>query len=176
MKTLTISWQRLLKAGRTCARCGGTGSEVRKAAATLERAMAPVGIKVRLEEFAIPHAEFERAPLESNRILIDGRSVEDWLGGATGQSPCCDLCGPNECRTVNVDGKSYETVPADLIVRAGLLAAAGLVGKVQEDQCDCASKVPAAKNGGCCGKEGEQLERRAAERVVFTARQSDRRL
>ena len=123
MKTMTIRWQRLVDSGRTCPRCGDTAQEVRQAAAALTAALAPLGIAVHLEEGVIEPAEFERAPLESNRILIDGRSLEEWLGGDTGQSPCCEVCGPNDCRTVTVDGTSYDVIPADLVIRAGLLAA-----------------------------------------------------
>jgi hypothetical protein len=84
---------------------------VRKAAATLARSLAPLGLKVALKESKISMAAFERQPLESNRILLNGRPLEEWLGAQTGQSPCCDVCGPNDCRTVTVDGKSYESIP-----------------------------------------------------------------
>ena len=72
MTDLTIAWQRLVDAGQTCPRCGDTGSEVRTAAATLTAALAPLGITVRLAEATINLAQFEQAPLESNRILIAG--------------------------------------------------------------------------------------------------------
>ncbi|HET7725108.1 MAG TPA: DUF2703 domain-containing protein [Propionibacteriaceae bacterium] len=127
MKELTVRWQRLVDGGETCPRCGETGEELHRAVAALTASFAPLGISVRLEETAISTDEFEQAPLESNRILLDGRSVEDWLGGGTGQSVCCDVCGPHDCRTVTVDGVDYEAVPADLVVRAGLLAAASLL-------------------------------------------------
>lgn len=154
MTTLTIQWQRLVENGETCPRCGDTGEEVRKAATTLGQALAPTGIEVRLVEVEIPMAEFEKAPLESNRILIEGRSIEEWLGGEAGQSPCCDVCGPNDCRTLTVDGQTYESIPADLIVRAGLLAAAGLVAPVRGQPCCCGpgtSPTGSGKGKGCCG-------------------------
>lgn len=150
MTELTIDWQRLVDDGETCPRCGDTGSEVRAAAAALTAALAPLGIQVRLAEASLGPAEFERAPLESNRILIRGRTVEDWLGGATGQSPCCDVCGPNECRTVTVDGTTYETVPADLIVRAGLLAAAELLAGPASEPCCGSATEPADAVQPCC--------------------------
>lgn len=124
MRTLTIRWQRLVEGGETCPRCGDTGTKVHEASETLRRALAPLGIEVALEEVEIGLQEFERQPLESNRISIDGRSIEEWLGGTTGQSPCCDVCGPNDCRTLTVEGQTYEAIPADLVIRAGLVAAA----------------------------------------------------
>ncbi len=141
MKTLTIRWQRLVEGGETCPRCGDTGTEVRKAAEMLRQALAPLGIEVALEEVAIGREEFKRQPLESNRILIGGRPIEEWLGGTAGQSPCCDVCGPNECRTLTVDGQTHETIPADLIIRAGLLAAAGSSASGSDQPCCAPSKA-----------------------------------
>jgi hypothetical protein len=154
MTDLTLHWQRLVDAGRTCPRCGDTGEQVRAAAATLATALAPLGITVRLVESTIDLTAFEEAPLASNQILVAERPVEEWLGGATGQSPCCDVCGPNECRTVTVEGTTYETVPADLITRAGLLAAAHLLARpggtpTQREQ-PCCSPTPAAAPAACC--------------------------
>ena len=43
--------------------------------------------------------------------------------GKTGVSSCCGVCGDNDCRTVSVNGSEYETIPSELIVKAGLTAA-----------------------------------------------------
>jgi hypothetical protein len=150
MKTLTIKWQRLVEGGETCPRCGDTGMEVRRAAETLGRALAPLGIDVVLEEAELGLEEFKRQPLESNRILIGGRPIEEWPGGTAGQSPCCDVCGPNDCRTLTVDGQTHEAIPADLVVRAGLLAAAGLTASRSEQPCCAPDRAaPSAKGCGC---------------------------
>lgn len=53
--------------------------------------------------------------------------LEDWLGAVTASSPYCGSCGDNECRTVSVSDQIYEAIPAALIVRAGLLAAADVL-------------------------------------------------
>lgn len=122
--TLTIRWQRLVDVkGKTCPRCGGTEQEVQKAYAHLKRSLAPVGVQVQLEAERIEEAAFREAPLESNRIWIDGRALEEWLGAQVGSSACCDACEGAECRTVSVNGSTYEAIPARLIVRAGILAA-----------------------------------------------------
>ncbi len=139
MTVLTISWQRLVDSGETCPRCADTGTEVRRAADILSAALAPLGLAVHLDESVVTPEEFEQTPLESNRIFIEGRSLEDWLGGQVGHSPCCKVCGPNDCRTVTVDGVAHETIPADLIVRAGLLAAAGSLTQVESQPAPCCS-------------------------------------
>ena len=138
-RTVRIVWERLVVAdGGTCPRCGETGDELDNAAAQLGAALTPLGVRVAVEKRELTTAEFEAEPTRSNRVWVNGRLVEDWLGGDEGQSPCCDACGDAECRTVAVDGEIYEAVPADLIVRAGLAAAAALP----------AADTPAP--GGCC--------------------------
>jgi RNA polymerase subunit RPABC4/transcription elongation factor Spt4 len=148
MKTLNIRWQRLLTEEQTCPRCGSTEAEVEKAAAILKQSLAPLGIEVVLGKGELSVEEFKQATLLSNMIWLDGRLLEEWLGATTGQSECCDVCGPNDCRTVEVQGAVYETVTADLIVKAGLLAAAQLVDR---QICDC-SAAAIWPGGGCCPK------------------------
>jgi hypothetical protein len=123
MKTLKIKWQRLLIDDQTCQRCGATEAEIEKAFKSLKQSLNPMGIEVVLEKSAIKHADFVKNPSKSNLILIDGRPLEDWLEALTGQSPCCGPCGDAECRTMETQGKIYETIPAELIIKAGLKAA-----------------------------------------------------
>jgi len=129
MSTLLIRWQRLVKDGRTCNRCGDTESEVRRATETLRQVLAPLGIEPRLDVADIDRTSFLAGPLESNRIWIAGRPMEDWLRGSVGQSRCCSVCGDSDCRTVEIQGTVFETIPEWLIVKAGLLAAAELLDR-----------------------------------------------
>lgn len=48
--------------------------------------------------------------------------MEAWLNGAVGSSRCCSVCGDSECRTVEIEGASYEVIPEALLVKAGLIA------------------------------------------------------
>lgn len=128
MKTLVIKWQRLLdEGGQTCPRCGLTEGEVDSACQSLKQALAPLGIEVVLEKRSLVLGEFIKDPLQSNRILIDGRPIEEWLGAKVGQSKCCDVCGDSECRTVEIENYKYETIPASLIIKAGLMAASRIL-------------------------------------------------
>ncbi len=147
-KTLTIKWQRLLYDGKTCPRCGSTESEVERAVTVLGQTLKPLSIDVVLEKGELSVEQFKQDTLQSNAIWINGRLLEDWLGAQTGQSECCDVCGPNDCRTMTVAGDVHEVVPVELIVKAGLLAAAQLV---DQKTCGC---FPAAvwPGGGCCPK------------------------
>jgi hypothetical protein len=135
MKTLTITWQRLLmdEDGRTCVRCGSTEKELERAVETLKQSLAPLGIEVVLLKKALDAEAFARDALESNRIWIGGKPLEEWLGADVGRSVCCDVCGNAECRTVEIRQERYETVPADLVVRAGLVAASGMIAAGSEE-------------------------------------------
>lgn len=124
MHTLTVRWQRLVDASdKTCPRCSSTEQEVQKAFAHLKSSLAPAGIAVALQTDRLDEATFFQAPLESNRIWINSRPLEDWVGAQSASSPCCGSCAGAECRTVSVGGETYEAIPAALIVRAGLVAA-----------------------------------------------------
>lgn len=123
METLEITWQRLVTDGKTCGRCGDTGEAVHGAVKTLTEALRPLGIEPVLHTVEIDESSFTTSPTESNRILIAGHDLEDWVGATTGHSRCSSVCGDHDCRTVDVDGVAFEAVPEWLIVKAALLAA-----------------------------------------------------
>ena len=147
MQTLSIVWQRLLSpAGTTCPRCTGTGDEMLRGVEQLRSALQPLGLEPVLETRALDAAAFAQDPGASNQIWIEGRLLEDWLQGQTGRSRCCAECGDQDCRTVEVDGASHEVVPADLVVRAGLLAAAQKLAGPK-----AAAKACCSGPSACCG-------------------------
>ncbi len=147
MKTLKIKWQRLIFDEQTCPRCGSTEQEVEKAVSLLKESLRPLGIRVALEKRELTEAEFKKDPLQSNKIWIKGRPLEDWIGGKTGRSQCCDVCGTAECRTIGVGDEVYEAIPADLIIRAGLIAAAELLGPKMTK-----GKITKEPSSSCCSK------------------------
>lgn len=136
MKTLTIRWQRLLdEKGQTCNRCGDTEAAMEDAVGKLRAVFAPQGIEVVLEKIAIDPSEFSKDTLESNRIWIDGKPLEEWVTGKVGQSRCCSVCGESDCRTVSVDGNVYEAIPTELILRVGKLAGVRLAQDMPSGNC-----------------------------------------
>lgn len=148
MKKLHIRWQRLVdEQGETCDRCGATEEAVEKAVRKLTVSLRPMDIEAVLEKETLSPSEFSRNPLESNRIWIEGISLEEWLSASSGQSRCCSTCGDADCRTVTVDGETYEAIPAELIVKAGLMAGAGLVKPEPGEPC-CGPSEPS--EGACC--------------------------
>lgn len=123
LKTLNIKWQRLVTKGETCPRCGSTEQELDKAIDKLKQALIPLGIDVNLEKEELNISEFKKEPLQSNRIWINDQPIENIIKGDVGQSPCCDACGLSDCRTVEIGGHTYETIPANLIIQASLIVA-----------------------------------------------------
>jgi len=127
MKTLTIRWQRLVnESGQTCTRCEETGDTVKTAFDKLKKTLAVLDIEVELEKETLDFLIFTKDPLQSNRIWIGGRPLEEWIGATVGKSQCCDVCGDSECRTISIGQNTFETIPENLIIRAGLFAAAEL--------------------------------------------------
>lgn len=122
-KNLVITWQRLISEGNTCPRCGSTENELDKAVLQLKEKLNPLGIEVVLEKTELTLKEFNKDPIQSNRILFNGKLLEDLIDAETGQSQCCDVCGDKECRIIKIKEESHETIPADIIVKAGLVAA-----------------------------------------------------
>ena len=139
---ITVRWQRLVtEAGETCDRCLNTQEEVGLATDTLRRCLRPLNIEVALEETPMTPAACARDISQSNRIFLDDRALEDWLGAEVGKSPCGSCCAQIgqevHCRTVVVDGRTYEVIPARLIVRAGLLAAEAALARQPVRQPCC---------------------------------------
>ncbi|MDQ7836471.1 MAG: DUF2703 domain-containing protein [Humidesulfovibrio sp.] len=123
MKTLDMLWQRVTLGAETCVRCGDTGESVRRAAEDLRRELAGQDIAVVLTEKALPPF----AVAESNRVFFNGESVEDLLGAQVGMNhcqSCCEMLGEQtDCRTLTLEGREYEALPEELLLRAGRIAA-----------------------------------------------------
>ena len=137
MKILKIKWQRLLtdEGGQTCPRCGSTEIELEQAVNTLKQSLAPLEIEVLMEKQVIDSVSFAKNVLESNRIWIDDKPIEEWLGAKVGRSLCCKVCDDAECRTIELAENIYETIPAYLIIKAGLIAASNMISDELKVSC-----------------------------------------
>lgn len=128
MKPLPITWQRLVSPeGRTCDRCSATYQEIERALTILTKVLRPLGIEPTLEVKEIDQNSFKASPSESNRIWIAAKPMEQWLAASVCSSPCCSVCGTSECRTVQVEGRTFEAIPERLFLRAALVAASHLL-------------------------------------------------
>lgn len=135
MEFLPIVWQRLVSAaGTTCPRCQGTQDEVLRAVDRLKVALKPMGMCPTLEIRELDQIAFQNHPAESNRIWIAGVPMEHWIEGQAGSSRCCNECGDNDCRTLELGGATYEVIPEQLLVRAGLIAATTMLDPIHSDK------------------------------------------
>ena len=145
MRSLPILWKRLVKEGATCPRCGSTHENVISAIKKLEAALQPLGIEPVLETLAIDETSFHAAPSPPNPIWIARKPLEEWLGARVGASKCCTVCGDLPCRTMEIGGSTHEAIPEELIVRAAMMAASGMIG------ADSTSANPSACGSTACG-------------------------
>ena len=163
VKVLKITWQRLVdEKGQTCDRCGSTEKELQKAFQSLKKSFVPLGIKVALEKKTLAPTTCAEDISQSNRIWVGDKSLEEWVGAKVGKTLCGFCCAELgdqvECRTVEAEGQVYETIPADLIIRAGLLAAADLYERPSVKSC-CSSDSLVKKNTSpCCPMSSEESE------------------
>ena len=92
----------------------------------LKKSLVELGIEVELKKEILDFSIFIKDPLQSNRIWIAERPLEEWIGATVGKSQCCDVCGDSECRTISINQDTFENIPENLIIKAGLLAAVEL--------------------------------------------------
>lgn len=140
MSELKISWQRLLSDNETCPRCGSTEENLEKAVSRLKKSIKPLGLNVKFNKEKLSVEKFKEAPLESNKIIINDKPLEYWINGKVGESECCDVCRPNDCRTITVNGDTYEEIPPELIIKAGFLAASNMIEESESNSC-CGEKL-----------------------------------
>ena len=119
MKTIVIDWSHLAVNGATCQRCGDTGTELFKAVKELRAECAPKGVEILFRETLLPPEQIAK----SNSILINGAPLEQILPQAQASTSCCPSCGDltgrdEQCRTLVHLGRSFETIPRELIRQA----------------------------------------------------------
>ena len=151
---LVIKWQRLMSENeQTCERCDKTQEEVAKAYQRLKDMLASLGIEVILEDQVLDEEAFAKDPQASNRIWINGKTLEEWLGAETRESACvtcCEILGKEiKCRTIEFAGKIFESIPANLIIKAGLIAASHLINLEPAKSC-CGNESTTRESCGVC--------------------------
>ena len=151
---LVVEWQRYVdEDGKTCDRCQGTEEQLSRGIETLQSALEPLEIQVKLEKKSMG-PECAENIIESNRILIADITLEEWLEAKVGKSACGSCCAKLgetvECRTTTVNGKTYEVIPAELIVKAGLKAASEIIVAPSTKSCCPNKKSSSGHKGKCC--------------------------
>lgn len=158
MKQMSIVWKRLVKGGATCTRCGNTGRELEAAVAKLAASLRPLGIEPVLETQEIEEEAFEANPSESNRVWIAGKPIEEWLDANVGMSRCCSVCGDSDCRTLEVGGRTYETIPEEEFIRAGLMAGSQMMTRASSRDIGATSCCSSTSGAVPCTPTAERAK------------------
>jgi hypothetical protein len=122
VKQLPITWRLVsLTGGRAIA--VARLSRKSRAVATLQDVLRPLGIEPN------PRDGRSNATFRADPPVQPHGCGDRWRTGWTHrrQQPCCSVCGDAECRTVEVGGTTFETIPERLLIRASLIAAAQLL-------------------------------------------------
>jgi hypothetical protein len=127
---------------------------MQKAAALLTEKLAGKGVHVKVEK-GIGARPGKKAIISATNVWVCDVPLETWLGAGIAVKPCdCSSGGQSmSCKVVNLDGQSYELIPADLVVHAGMLAAEMLIEKGTIDPANIKTPKGCAgcPSAGACG-------------------------
>lgn len=116
MKTITVEWMYLDKAGQTCERCNGTGLEIKQIVERLNNECSLKQVQIIFKETKLTEADIDK----SNLILINNTPIENILPNAVASESSCCSCGAltgkyEVCRTIVQLAEVYETIPQKMI-------------------------------------------------------------
>ncbi len=141
VRTLTIAWHKVTEDdGSICDLSTFTQQTVEQASEELSQALAPAGVDIVVK--TLTPEKVEGGDCLCNRVLIQGRYVDEWLGAEMVKTACSGCPNQAGCPKTGGSGsacggqyalihqdETYNIVPANLIVMAGLIAAADLTGE-----------------------------------------------
>ncbi|MEM7145340.1 MAG: DUF2703 domain-containing protein [Verrucomicrobiota bacterium] len=132
--TLKIRWKRLVvgEEEKTAPEFASAESALDRSVAALKKALTPLGVEVILQKAGVTQAEFDKDPMISNRIWINGAALTTYLPESKVGSVRDEESG-NLYRTVSFAGGQFRDIPPQLIVHAGLIAAADSVKETLTD-------------------------------------------
>ncbi len=87
MKRWTILWKRLVTMGRPVRVAAIPAVNLKRRVNKLRIVLHPLGIEPLLQTEEIDEATFKTNTAESNRVWIQGRPLEDWLGADVRHEP-----------------------------------------------------------------------------------------
>jgi hypothetical protein len=131
-RTLVIRWQHAVcKNENPCERCVNTPLEIQQAYENLRESLAGLGIIVTMEEKKIKQHD--------DHIYINDHDIIDLLKGERTKTECANCFdekgNPRTCNSLKLGDKTFEVIPAELIMKAGLMAASELITATPEPPC-----------------------------------------
>ncbi len=136
-KSLVILWKHTVcQSKNPCERCLMAPKEVQTAYEELHSALTKLDITVIFDE--------QTEAQTGDHILINGKVLENWLGGRSIKRQCASCPSiegkATEYNALELGGTTYEIIPANLIIKAGLLAASDLFAA--EPLTPCGNTTP----------------------------------
>ena len=158
-QTISLAWHKVNgEDGSVCELSLATQQMVDQASVELSQALAANNIEVAVQ--TLTPEKVEGGECLCNRVLVQDRFVDEWLGarlvktacsGCPNQAKCAETAEPDGCGgqyEIIYQGENHRIVPSDLIVTAGIIAAADLTGeKIAYAASEGGSKVNCT-----CGK------------------------
>lgn len=118
MRIIRIEWKHYDKEGETCTRCNTTGDNIKAALEAISEDRSRKKIKIDYKETIL---EADKMP-ESNTVIINGQKIEDILNAKASENYChscsCLAGSDTNCRTIELSGQSYESIPKEMILEA----------------------------------------------------------
>ncbi len=131
-RKLVIRWQHAVcQNDNPCERCINTPLEIQQAFDDLKSSLTGLGITVTMEEKKIKHHD--------DRLFINDRDVIDLLKGERVKTACANCFdengNPRTCTSLKLGEDIFEVIPAELIIKAGLMSASELITAPPEPPC-----------------------------------------
>lgn len=118
MEELTIEWKHYDKEGETCARCNNTGDNIKLALEAVSTDDAYKNIKINYKETILKASQMP----DSNTVIINGQKLEHILNAKASENYCyscsCLASSGTNCRTIELNNESYESIPKEMILEA----------------------------------------------------------
>ena len=118
MEELNIEWMHYDKEGETCIRCNSTGDNIKAALEVVSTDDTYKNIKINYKETILEASEMP----DSNTVIINGQKLEDILNAKASENYChscsCLKGSGTNCRTIELNDESYESLPKEMILEA----------------------------------------------------------
>lgn len=150
---VVMEWQRgAADACQHCDACGVSGDEIRAAAAQLRAKLAAKNVRVQVVERSASDGPPARPSV--SRMWVCDIPLETWLGARAATTSCTEAKSAAAVRpAIYLDDKSYSVIPAELMVKAGVMAGNLLLehGKVDIGLIQGAKGCAECPSKGKCG-------------------------
>ena len=123
-KEVVVAWNKCVdKDAKPINCCGISEEQLKKAITMMEESGVKVALKVQQMTMDAEHKSCSAMP----KATFNGKTMAELLNGEQVMAKCSKACaghegGKAECEMLKIGDKTYETIPAEMIAKAGILA------------------------------------------------------